>query len=170
MNKLLLQKYKISQKTFAIIPSNHLEYKSLILESGREILCNQTPQQIIEESCIFFGASYIGRRTATASILRTNKKNPIPVSPFHHIYMLPTSSFKNKHCVWIAYYKIDSYVEQNSQTLVTFDDESTLPLDTSVASFHKQFSRTSIVIAQLFKRVLPFKWKSDNNSQNYSSI
>ncbi|WP_246202492.1 competence protein ComK [Virgibacillus doumboii] len=141
--------YIITQQTKAILSKDSPYYRSLIIEGQRERHSTYRPEQIIDHSCILYGSTLEGRRNAVKSTLKICSKVPVPVIPDKGVYMLPTSSTKNKDCVWISYYHIEDYEQRDDKTYVTFGDGTGLYVNTSESSFDLQYKRTSQLIARL---------------------
>jgi competence protein ComK len=143
------EQYTITRNTIAILRLYDPIYQSRVLEADKEILVEQPPLSIIDHSCMQYGSSYEGRVHAIGRLLRTDKKVPIPVHPAHGVFMLPTSSPTNTHCVWLSFYHIQSYKETKSRTQVGFYNGTALFVETSERSFDQQYKRTGTVIALL---------------------
>lgn len=143
--------YVITTETKAIIAKDSSYYRSRILEQGeREARFSiYKAENIIDYSCIVYGASLEGRRNAVAQILKTRIKLPIPVSPVQNVYMFPTASTRKKDCVWLSYYHIDDYEQRDDKTYVAFHDGSGLYVNTSKGTLDAQFKKASQVIAQM---------------------
>lgn len=162
MDKSVTSVFIITRATKAIIAKDSTYYRSLILEGSKEQHSLHRPEQILDNSCLIYSSTLGGRRTAAKKILRSTSKIPIPVSPEKGLYMLPTSSTKNKDCVWFSYYHIDFYEQRENKTYVAFNDGSGLYVNTSLSSFDLQYKRTSQVIVKqnhglLFgRRTTPF--------------
>ena len=147
--KSILSEYTIVEQTKAIIPQNHLHYRSLVLETnGSTFYVEQTPIQIIEANCLDNGCTYEGRRTAVKKRLEFKRKIPIPISRLHSIYTFPTHSTTNPNCIWIFPQHISHMDEQllenlpSNHTKVTFKDGTILSLDVSYYVMKKQVERT----------------------------
>lgn len=148
MNRSLTQIFIITQATKAIIAKDSAYYRSLILEGKNEQHSFHKPEQILDNSCLQYGSSLSGRRMSAKLTLKANSKIPVSVIPEQGVYMLPTSSVKNKDCVWFSYYHIDYYEQRDQKTYVSFTDGSGLYVNTSHSSFDLQYKRTSQIIAR----------------------
>ena len=60
-------KYEISNGTLAVLPNN--EGDSLVYEDNDRYIVNQSPYEIMESSCLYFGSSYNGRKEGAKDIL-----------------------------------------------------------------------------------------------------
>lgn len=154
MEKGLTSVFIISQATKAIVAKDSAYYRSLILEGTSERHSLHKPEQILDNSCLLYGASLSGRRTAAKRILNVTSKVPVPVIPDKGLYMVPTSSTKSKDCVWFSYFHIDFYEQRDDKTYVAFIDGTGLYVNTSVSSFDLQCKRTCQLIVKQNHAVL----------------
>ena len=74
--------YEINEGTLAILPS---EKQSKVLEDRGEYIIPNTPFEIMDYSCKYFGSSYEGRKEGTKAILDINYKVPIVVENSRNI-------------------------------------------------------------------------------------
>ncbi|OZU88401.1 competence protein [Virgibacillus indicus] len=140
----------ISQKTKAIMAEEESGYyRAKILEGDTEKFSIHKPLQIIDNSCLVYGASLEGRKTSVKQILNSASKLPIPVNVNEGIYMMPTASTKNKDCVWLSYQHIHTYEQRDDKTYITFHDGTGIYINTSENAFDQQFKRTSQVIVHM---------------------
>lgn len=154
MDRSMTSVFIITQATKAIITKDSSYYRSLILEGSSERHSLHKPEQILDNSCLLYGSTFAGRRTAAKKILNVTSKAPVPVAPDSGLYMLPTSSTKNKDCVWFSYHHIDFYEQRDDKTYVAFTDGGGLYVNTSVSSFDLQYKRTSQVIVKQNRSLL----------------
>lgn len=144
----------ITKQTKAIMTKESAYYRSLILEGNKKCYSIHTAEQILDYSCTLFGASLSGRRVAVKNIFNINNKIPVPVNPKEAVYMMPTSSTKNKDCVWLSYYHIDYYEQRDNKTYIAFMDGTGLFVNASVSSIDMQHKRASQIIAKQYRNVL----------------
>ncbi len=135
-------KYEISKGTLAIVPNQNKG--SLVYEDESRYMINQTPFQIMESSCLYFGSSYVGRKEGAKDILGAEYKVPILVDESDNIIVFPTTSPLSDDCTWIAlnhvkkYEKIDTY-----NTKIIFSNGQEIIVPTSYRSIENQVSRAS---------------------------
>lgn len=141
--------YIIGRQTKAIMTKDSAYYRSRILEITRERHSVHSPEQIIDNTCLLYGSTMKGRRESVKDLLKLNSKIPVPVIPEKGVYLLPTSSSKNKDNVWFSFYHIDQYEQRDDKTYVAFHDGTGLYVNTSEAAFDMQYKRTSQIIAKL---------------------
>ena len=135
-------KYEISKGTLAIMPNK--DNNSLVFEDDDRYLVSQTPFQIMESSCLYFGSSYEGRKAGSRDILGAEYKVPILVDDSTDIIVFPTTSPLSSDCVWISLKQIKKYekVDANN-TKITFLNDKEIIVPSSFRSNENQVSRAS---------------------------
>ncbi|WP_156288824.1 competence protein ComK [Oceanobacillus salinisoli] len=148
--------FEISPLTLAII-AEHNENDVIvtrIIEEDEEFLVDQTPQQVINFACKFFGSSLKGRQEGTRNICGFSSKIPISIDPSSGMYFFPTTSPKNSKCSWIAHSHIGKLSKmRNQKTKIIFKNGKTLTLDVSFRTMLNQLQRTAQFRFLLDKRL-----------------
>lgn len=140
-----VNEYIISEKTIALIPVNHMRYRTKIKAIDGVFYSSKTPMQIMEVSCIHGGASYDGRRQAVIYFTRFTQRVPIPVKPQEHIYAFPTLSPSNYQCIWIIVHHVkDVYPLENDKTLIVFGNYAELIVPVSFYTIQEQLKKTTL--------------------------
>jgi competence protein ComK len=139
--------YEITRRTKAIITRDTAYSRARILEGYKELDVKHRPEEILDNTCIKYGASLDGRRKSAKSLLRIFAKVPVPVIPQMGVYMIPTASAKSGDCVWISYYHIEFYEQRDDKTYIYFTDGTGLYVHVSESVFDLQYKRTSQLIA-----------------------
>jgi competence protein ComK len=152
--------YIISSDTKAIMRTASSYYRSKVLEGNEDKFSIKSPEQIIDNSCLLYGADLKGRKQAVRKILSTTSKLPVPISPTRGVFMFPTSSTKNKDCVWIAFHQVKFYEQRADRTYIGFFDDTGIYVNASENSIDAQYKRTSQVIVHYNRRIL-FGFGSD---------
>ena len=106
-----LNDYQINVDTFVIIPIG--KNKSKVYENGDILIVNKSSFKIIEDSCLYFGSSYDGRRFATKNLIGIDMKIPIIVEESRNIIFFPTSSCIRDNSIWISYQNLLKYSKFN---------------------------------------------------------
>ncbi len=133
-------KYEISKGTLAIMPNK--DNNSLVLEDDDRYLVSQTPYQIMESSCLYFGSSYEGRKAGSRDILGAEYKVPIIVDDSTDIIVFPTTSPLSSDCVWISLKQIKKYEKVDSNnTKIVFQNDKEIVVPCSYRSIENQVSR-----------------------------
>ena len=150
-----IKMYFIRKGTMALLPVFLEDGKigTKVLEEGRELVVHCKPTYIVTASCIYYGASYKGRRDATKELIQVNRKPPIAVNPYHEVYFFPSLSPTQEFCGWfsnahIAHFKRMSY----NQSEITFLNGEKILYNISKNTLEVQLSRTSILKSILSKR------------------
>ncbi|QSS99814.1 competence protein ComK [Pontibacillus sp. ALD_SL1] len=158
MGEEIREDYIINANTMGVFSNLHPTHLSKILEPNRVIYCTKTPKQIISESCLTGGSTFVGRQLAMEKILQTKSKLPIPVNPSEGTFMFPTMSPRNMYCGWISFYHVKQYEENKGEggSKVVFTDESIMDIATSGYSIKRQMQLTGLAIAT-FSRPLYLK-------------
>lgn len=135
-------KYEISRGTLAIVP-NEFE-SSLVYEDDQRYLVEETPFQIMEESCKYFGSTYDGRKNGAKDMLGAEYKVPIVVEDSNNLIVFPTTSPSSAECVWISLRRVKK-IEKVSlhHTKVIFDNNVEILVDCSFRTMENQLSRAS---------------------------
>ena len=114
-----LENYEINIDTLLIIPiSNGM---SKVYEYGGEYIVKKTPLKIIENSCLFFGSSYEGRKEGTKSLIGIDMKVPIIIEDSKNIIFFPISSCIRENSIWVSFQNIIKYSKKDDfSTLLVF--------------------------------------------------
>ena len=135
-------KYEISKGTLAILPNDN--EKSVVYEDNERYIVDQTPFNIMEESCLYFGSSYEGRKKGAKNILGAEYKVPIVVEDSNNLIIFPTTSPQSKDCSWISLKRIKNIKKVDSNnTKIIFDNDKEIIVDCSFRSLENQLSRAS---------------------------
>lgn len=134
--------YEISKGTLAIVPNERNE--SLVLEDEERYIVNQTPFEIMESSCLYFGSSYEGRKDGAKSILGAEYKVPIIVDDSDDIIVFPTTSPLSQECVWISINHLKKFEKVDCEhTKITFTNGKEIIVPSSYRSIENQVSRAT---------------------------
>ena len=143
--------YEINKGTLAIMPNE--EDKSLVYEDEERFLIHQSPFQIMEDSCKYFGSTYEGRKDSAKSILGAEYKVPVIVEDTDNLIVFPTTSPKSEDCIWISLKRIKSFGKIDSiNTKVIFDNNREIIVPVSYRTLENQISRASRLHFMMRKR------------------
>ena len=135
-----MKDYEINEQTMAIIPINYNQ--SLIKETDNEYIVDKCAYKIMEDSCSYYGSTYIGRLNAAKKMLDSNYKVPILVEDSEYIVFFPTKSSLLDDCCWINYNFIKNYSRNGKTTKITFKNNQQIDVDISKLSLENQISRS----------------------------
>ena len=85
-----MDSYEINAETLVIVP--FAKGKSKVYEYDCEYIVNMTPFKIIQNSCLYFGCSYEGRKEGTKSLIGVDMKVPIVIEESKNIIFFPRTS------------------------------------------------------------------------------
>lgn len=120
----MLNSYEINKETIAIVPINNNNSK--VLEEENTININKNSSMIIDDSCRFFGSSYMGRHEGTKSLLGINYKSP-----------------RVEDCHWISLKHVDKLEKNGLKTKILFKNGQELNLNVSYGSLENQLLRAT---------------------------
>ena len=143
--------YEINKGTLAIVP-NEID-ESLVYEDEERFLIHQSPFQIMEESCKYFGSTYEGRKDSAKAILGAEYKVPVIVEDTDNLIVFPTTSPKSEECIWISLKRVKSFEKIDSiNTKVIFDNNREIIVPVSYRTLENQISRASRLDFMMSKR------------------
>ncbi len=138
----MINKYEFSKGTLAIVPND--DESSLVYEDNERYIVQNKPFQIMEDSCIYFGSSYKGRKEGSKAILGAEYKVPIIVEDTNNIIAFPTTSPYASDCCWISLSRIyNIYKIDNFNTKIVFDNGEEIIVPCSFRSVENQMSRAA---------------------------
>ncbi|MGP4039025.1 competence protein ComK [Gracilibacillus sp. D59] len=140
----MIDYYKITNKTMAILPAFHMDYSSKIIEVDTTKYFTESPLQIIKSNCLVGGAAYEGRKKAVTHHLPFHQKTPIPINISYGIYAFPTKSPKNINCSWLFFHSIEKIITKNESVVIEFKNGQELQVGDSVYTLQKQYDRTGM--------------------------
>ena len=134
--------YEISKGTLAIVPNE--ANSSLVYEDDERYLIHQTPFKIMEDSCMYFGSTYEGRKKGAKNILGAEYKVPIVVEDSDNLIVFPTTSPMSEECVWISLKRVKKIEKVDYyNTKIIFDNNKEIIVESSYRSVENQLSRAS---------------------------
>ena len=143
------ESYEINNSTLALIA---LDNKTKVIEEEREFFIDKTPSNILEESCEYFGSSYLGRKIGTKNLIGITHKSPIIIEESREIIFFPTSSPRLNNCSWISLNNIKNFIKNNEKTKIIFDNQKEIIVDVSFCIMENQILRASLLESTLRKR------------------
>ncbi len=135
-------KYEISKGTLAILPNE--KNSSVVYEDDERYIIKETPFQIMEDSCKYFGSTYEGRKDGAKEMLGAEYKVPIVVEDSSNLIVFPTTSPLSDDCVWISLKRVEKIekIDANN-TKIIFDNKTEIIVDSSYRTIENQLSRAS---------------------------
>ena len=138
----MLENYIINESTVALIYLK--EQVTEIIEKYTTYTVKRNILEIIDESCKFYGSSFVGRCQSAKYLLGIRYKCPIIISEVKDIIIFPTTSFRKKECMWFSYNGINNYyINQNNLLQITLINGKELTTELSENVFTNQLFKAS---------------------------
>ena len=146
----MLENYEINLNTIAILSIDNNTSK--VYEDNDTFYVKKNQREIIDDSCKYFGSSFLGRHEGTKNLIGVNYKSPIIIEETRNIIFFPTSSPRFNDCNWIALNKIKSYHKYNNKKQIIFINNEKIEIDISYGSLTNQILRATLLESTLNKR------------------
>ena len=146
----MVENYEITPNTLAIIPMNGKTAR--VMEEEESYVVSKSTTEIIDNSCKFFGSSYLGRHEGTKTMIGVSYKAPIIVEESRGVIFFPTCSPRYDNCYWISLNNIKDYFKEGKQTVLLFKNGQKITLDISYGSLENQILRSTRLESVLRKR------------------
>ena len=136
-----MDKYEINDKTLAL---KMKENKTVVYEEGSTFTINGiTPNQIMEDSCTYYGSTLEGRKVGSSNVLNMSYKLPILVEDVNNIIFFPTKSPRKRDCVWLSLNNIKDYYQENDKIVVVFNNGKKLKIKESYRIIDSQILKAT---------------------------
>ena len=145
-----MNNYEINIDTLALIPKNIKD--TIIYEKYNNYIIHQNINEIINNSCKYYGSTFNGRKEASSLILKINYKVPIVIEESSNMVFFPTSSTRNNKCSWVSLNNIDRYERNYRGTKIYFKSGKNIIIPISYGIFNNQILRSSRLIYLLKER------------------
>lgn len=146
-----MKKYELNEGTMAILPEEGRKTK--VYEDSTTFQVDKSPYEIMEDSCEYFGSTYLGRQTGSQNMLGNGYKVPIIVEESKGMIFFPTISPLNEECWWISLNHIEQIERDGDNTKIFFDSGLELSIPISYRSIQNQLLRATRLQSILNKRL-----------------
>ena len=133
--------YVINTTTYMISQEGRKKLKTKVIEADKVFFVNDKALNVIDNSCKYFGSSYIGRKEGTKRLLNVNIKPPIIVEETRQLIFFPTASPKSNECIWISYNNLKSYKNLKTVTRLTFKNDKMYDVPVTYEIIDNQVTR-----------------------------
>lgn len=146
----ILSSYLIHEDTIALLPTAHTDYYTRVYEKSRQLLIRKTPLDILRATCLEDCTTYEGRRAAIMHHTGYKRKVPMMIRTAPHLFLFPTRSPSDFSCKWIMFHHVSHIQPYENpknpaiQSIITFQNGTTLELEESYYTIEKQLFRTNI--------------------------
>ena len=132
--------YFITKQTILI---KKIGNKTTVYENNDKHLINKKIEDVLNDSCYYYGSSLKGRIEGSKYLLGSIYKAPIIISEVKEIIMFPTTSFNNDDCMWINYNWIERYYFDDYKSVILFKNGLKIELNVSRKIINNQILRSS---------------------------
>lgn len=144
-----MQNYEINDDTLALVP---FDKGTLVYEASEKKYISVDANEIIYNSCEYFGSTYEGRRIGTTRLTGMTHKLPIIIEESKRIIFFPTSSPRLNRCVWLSLRNIRTIEKYDKKTKIIFKNYQELIINTSFACINNQLLRACRLESVLINR------------------
>ena len=135
-----MEDYEINSDTLALIA---LKNKTEIFEENNHFFVDKVANEIMEDSCAYFGSSLAGRQKGTEKLIGVSYKAPVIVEESKEMIFFPTLSPRKEACSWIALQKINKYFRLGDKMVIEFKNGNKVVLDISYGILDNQVLRAT---------------------------
>ncbi|GGE27793.1 hypothetical protein GCM10011391_02850 [Pullulanibacillus camelliae] len=137
--------YIINPRTMALLPMDGLfgEHWTIIIEENQILQVKAKAITVIDDSCCFFGSSYIGRKEGAAALLNYTHMAPIAISDAYDMILFPLTSPKNRDCIWLSHKHIRNWQNNDNGTIVQFTNHQVKKLPIFFSTFEIKLNRAA---------------------------
>ena len=147
-----MKNYIIDTKTLWIE-----EEKDYIIahESQKDIIVDERKMNnFLNQSCLYYGSSLMGRKMGTKALINEQYKLPIILNDKYPLVIFPIVCGKNHKNTWIVYNNVSKYIQNSkSKVIVEFNDGTNYVFPTSYYQFHNQILKSSRLIVVFNARI-----------------
>ena len=142
--------YEINEDTLALVPTISDNVRVYEKESSFDL--NSSCSEIIDNSCMYYGSTYEGRRIGSMHMLGASYKLPIIVEESKSLIFFPTESPLLSSCIWVSLNNIEKYEKDNLKTVIFFKNGIHITVDSSYRIIENQIFRATRLESLLRKR------------------
>lgn len=146
-----MNNYEINEDTYAVISTD--VGKTKIIEKNYDISIDNDAYKVMDESCKYYGSSYMGRVEGSKKILDCSYKLPILVEESSVLIFFPIKSSLVEDCCWINLNSIQRVEKVDNKTKIIFKNNKEMIFDISKLSIENQIYRSSKLESIIFKRL-----------------
>ena len=143
-------RYAINKNTYLIKANEKNGTK--IIEKGKEINSKEDIMTIINDSCSFYRFSLEYRLSESKKEFNKNYKLPIIIDNEQKIIFFPLKYITSKNNIWVSYNNITTFLRKKNNTLLIFNDGSSILVPVSYSIISSQVSKCFILEKKYEKR------------------
>ena len=147
-----MKKYEVNNDTVAVLGID--KSTSRVIENKKEYLVENNSYHIMDESCKYFGSSYLGRQEGSRQILGAKYKLPIVVEETSELIFFPIGSLEKSDCLWISLKWFKEVTGRGKKVYITLKNGKKIECKSSKESIQNQVMRASRLNLLLNQRKL----------------
>lgn len=136
-----MEEYEINDGTLALISED--EENTTVYEDDKIFRVSKGANEIMEDSCAYFGSSLAGRQIGTNNLIGVTHKSPVIVEESREIIFFPTSSPRLTKCSWVSLNNIEKYYTEGKKVVIEFKNGQKLRLNLSYGIIDNQILRAT---------------------------
>lgn len=136
-----MEEYEINDATLALISID--EELTTVYEDDKIFNVSKGANEIMEDSCAYFGSSLAGRQHGTNKLIGVTHKSPIIVEESREIIFFPTCSPRLAKCSWLSLNNIERYYSDGKKVVIEFKNDQKLVLNLSYGIIDNQILRAT---------------------------
>lgn len=136
-----MREYEINDATLALISEG--EENTIVYEDDRIFNVTKGANEIMEDSCAYFGSSLTGRQIGTNNLIGVTHKSPVIVEESREIIFFPTCSPRLTKCSWISLNNIEKYYSDGKNVIIEFKNGQKLRLNMTYGIIDNQILRAT---------------------------
>ncbi|MBR1817737.1 MAG: competence protein ComK [Bacilli bacterium] len=138
-----MMEYEINEETLALIAVG--EECTEVYEQNQIFYVNKNVNEVMEDSCLYFGSTLEGRVKGTERLIGIHYKTPVIVEESSEMIFFPTCSARyHKENAWISLRHIKSYYKDGgNQSMIEFQNGVKIPINISFGSLDNQILRAT---------------------------
>ena len=147
-----MKSYEVNHETLAVIGID--KKTSRVLENKKEYLISNNAYQVMDESCKYFGSSYVGRQEGSRQILGAKYKLPIVVEESSELIFFPIGALEDSKCVWVSLQWFQDVTSRGKKVYIVLKNGKKIECNASKESIQSQVMRASRLNLLLNQRKL----------------
>ena len=113
-----MKKYIINRNTLAVIGINFKSCK--IVEKEDEFVILRSWQEVINDSCLYYGSSFQGRLEGSRTILNRDYKVPVVINEVDKLIFFSVGNLTDYRCSWVSLKNLNYYSFENGKISFNF--------------------------------------------------
>jgi len=142
--------YEINEDTLALIPTDETNVK--VYEMDNIFDYSGNCNEIMDNSCKYYGSTYEGRREGSKYILGASYKLPIIIEESKFLIFFPTESPLLDSCIWLSLNNIEKIEKNKLDTTIYFVNNKKINIPISYKIIENQILRATRLESLLRKR------------------